>query len=69
MGRSGPSRHGPDLKPLKSEIIILYTYIYRQIVGPTLFYLSCLRPNLNEIWHEDGPLAPNNRKNTTVQLP
>ena len=25
------------------------TYIYRQIVGPTLFYLSCLRPNLNNI--------------------
>ena len=48
---------------------ITYTCIYLQIVGPTLFYLSCLRPNLNEIWHEDGPLAPNNRKNTTVQLP
>ena len=46
-----------------------YTYIYRQIVGQTLFYLSCLQTNLNEIGHEGGPLDPNDRKNTTVQLP
>ncbi len=26
-----------------------YKYIYRQIVGQTLFYLSCLRPDLNKI--------------------
>ncbi len=45
-----------------------YTHIYRQIVGPTPFYLSCLRSNLNEIWHEGGPLDPNNRDSTKGAL-
>ena len=30
------------------HVTVQYTYIYRQIVGPTLFYLSCLPSNLIE---------------------
>ena len=32
------------------------------------FYLWCLQPGHNEIWHEDGPLDPNDRKTTLVRL-
>ena len=49
--------------------LMCYTYIYRQIVGQTLFYLSCLRPNLNEILREDGPLDPNSLSSVTVAPP
>ncbi len=37
-------------------------------VPVTLFFLP-LCSDLDEIWHEDWPLDPNNRKNTEVWLP
>ncbi len=52
--------------PLKILPILIHIL---QNVGQTLFYLCCLRSDLNEIWHEDGPLDPYPRKNTTPQLP
>ena len=39
--------------PSEYALELFYTYIYHQIVAPTLFYLSCLQPDLNKIWHEN----------------
>ncbi len=39
------------------------SYTYRRSVGRPRFYLWCLWPDHNEIWHEGGPLDPNVRKN------
>ncbi len=44
-------------------------YTYYRSVGRSRFYLWCLRPDHNEILHEGGPLDPNVRKNTWIQLP
>ncbi len=51
-------------------VTALYINIHiLQSVPLTYFYLWCLRPDHNEIWHEDGSLDPDYRKTTLVRLP
>ncbi len=54
-------------KWLKAIYLLLIHIL--QHVGQTLFYLGCLRSDLNEIRHERVPLDTNDRTNTRAQLP